>query len=116
MRKCLKVTLQAMLVVGLGATQIMTFAPIVQAADLAVTTVKKARVIHHKRQHLVRDYDGTPVIVRLGPPVAVRSFDGTSVVARQRYHQPVEGPQPLYYFNGEPVRSAYLIRRARFAF
>jgi hypothetical protein len=35
---------------------------------------------------------------------------------RQRYHQPVEGPQPLYYFNGQPVRSAYLIRRARFAF
>jgi hypothetical protein len=115
MRKCLKVILQAALVVGFGATEIVAFAPVVQAADLGVTTVRKARV-HHKRLHLVRDYDGTPVIVRLGPPVAVRSYDGTSVVMRQRYHQPVEGPQPLYYFNGQPVRSAYVIRRARIAF
>ena len=116
MRKCLRVILQATLVAGLGATQIVALAPVVQAADLGVTTVRKARVIHHKRMHLVRDYDGTPVIVRLGPPVTVRSFDGSSAVVRQRYHQPVEGPQPLYYFNGQPVRSAYLIRRARFAF
>jgi len=104
MRICLK----AILLVGLAAMPMMSCEPAVQAADLGVTTAKKARVIHHNRLGLVRDYDGTPVVVHLGP--AVRSPDG-AVIVRQRAHIPVAGPQPLYYFNGEPVRSAYIVIR-----
>ncbi len=102
--------LTAILLVGLGATQIVASAPAVQAADLGVTTVKKARVIHHKRLKVVRDYDGTPVVVYRGPPVVVRNYDGTTRVVHERYHQPVTGPEPRYYFNGQPVRSAVFIR------
>ena len=104
MRKYLK----AILVAGLAATPIIAWGFAVQAADLGVTT----RVIHHKRLGLVRDYDGTPVIVHRGPAVAVRGYDGTSVVVHERYHQPVDGPQPRYYFNGQLVRAGtYVIRR-----
>jgi hypothetical protein len=103
MRKYLK----AILVVGLAAAPIVACGPAVEAADLGVTT----RVIHHQRLRLVRDYDGTPVIVHRGPAVAVRNYDGTSVIVHERYHQPVAGPQPHYYFNGQPVRSVYVLRR-----
>ena len=102
MRKCLK----AILLVGLVAAPIATSVPAVQAADLGVT-------IHHKRLRLVRDYDGAAVVVHLGR--AVRSPDGT-VVVLERFHQPVFGPLPLYYFNGQPVLNRYVLRRNYIAF
>jgi len=102
MRKSLK----AILLVGLAAAPIAASGPTVQAADLGVT-------IHHKRLRLVRDYDGTAVVVHLGR--TVRNPDGT-VVVLERVHQPVLGPQPLYYFNGQPVRNRYVLRRNYIAF
>src|SRR5262245_22164607 len=100
MQRCLK----AVLLVGLAAAPNAAPGPAVQAADLGVTV--NSRVMHHRR--LVRDYDGTPIVVHVGR--AVRSYDGT-VVLRERFHQPVYGPEPLYYFTGEPVRDRYVRRR-----
>lgn len=63
------------------------------AADLNVTTKSEDRVVIRKKRVavLVRDYDGTPVLVRRGPP-------GTLV------HVPVLGAAPSRYFNGQPVQ------------
>jgi hypothetical protein len=94
------------LLLRLFAIPMLTAAPSVQAADLGVTPVKRA---HHKRLHVVRDYDGTPVVVYRIAPVTVRGFYGEPIVLSDLYHRPVFGPQPAYYFNGQPVLPNYPI-------
>jgi hypothetical protein len=66
------------------------------AADLAVRPAVRAAV-HHHRLSVVRDYDGTPVVMR-------RRADGAI--------DAVFAPRatPRYYLNGEPVSARYAIR------
>ena len=81
-------------------------APSVSAADLGVTRVKKVRVVHHKkvvrRSPLVRDYDGTAVVVRRSR-VVVRNYDGTLLVTHRYEVAPVTGATPSRYMNGQPA-------------
>ena len=76
--------LKALLVFGFGAMQILAAAPDGLAADLAVTPSHRARVhvIHHGRL-MLRDYDGTPIVLgRYVPirPVLLSGYDGIAVV------------------------------------
>jgi hypothetical protein len=84
----------------LGAALILSAAPDVMAADLD-TTVKKVRVAH-RGYRAVRDYDGTPVIVRRTRMVAVRD-DGVVVMEPRLEHIPVLRATPRTYLNGQPV-------------
>jgi hypothetical protein len=82
-------------------------APSVSAADLAVKSVRKASVrVVHRRSPVVRDYDGTPIMVRARPAV-MSGYDGTLQVTRQYEAIPVVGAQPRYYLNGQPVLPNY---------
>jgi hypothetical protein len=101
--------LLALLVVGFFATELLAGASSVMAADIAVTRVSKAPVRAYKRLKVVRDYDGTPVVVRRGRLLGP-GYDGSPTTMSALYHAPVMRPQPLYYFNGQPVRSYHLVR------
>lgn len=105
MRKCLS----AFLVLAVGA-MFVPAAPSALAADLGVTKSKKARYHAPKRLRVVRDYDGTPVVVHRIRPVKVVGPYGLVVVQGEYYHQRVVRPQPLYYFNGQPVMSRLVLR------
>ena len=60
----------ALLLVSVGTVHLLEAAPSALAADVAVTRTKPVpvRVIHH-RSRVVRDYDGTPIILRARPMV-----------------------------------------------
>jgi hypothetical protein len=83
------------MMLSFAVTLIAAF-PSARAADLSVGPAR-VHVAHHARLRLVRDYDGTPILIRPRP-------DGTAdaiVVPRA---------QPLYYLNGEPVSGRHFIR------
>ena len=84
----------------LGVALVVSAVPEVTAADLDVT-VKKVRVAH-RGYRAVRDYDGTPVIVRRTRMVAVRG-DGVVVMEPRLEHIPVLRATPRTYLNGQPV-------------
>jgi hypothetical protein len=98
MRTCLK----ALLIAGFCAAQIHAAPPAALAADLAVTPVKKV----HKRGRVVRDYDGTPIVLRRVRPMVARTYDGTLVLAHHHLYEAVPVPRaiPRRYLNGQPVR------------
>jgi len=102
--------LKALLLAGFGTILMLEAAPSVSAADLGVTRVKKVRVVHHKkvvrRSPLVRDYDGTAVVVRRSR-VVVRNYDGTLLVTHRYEVVPVTGATPSRYMNGQPVLPNY---------
>jgi len=96
--------LKAALLFGLGAMQVLAPAPEILAADLAVTAPKRA-VVHHKRLRVVRDYDGTPIVLRRAAPMLVRGYDGTTLVRSPFYVAvPMMRATPARYLNGQPVR------------
>jgi hypothetical protein len=99
-------SLQALLLIGFGLMQIPAAAPDASAADLSVTRKKaSARVIHRHRVRVVRDYDGTPIVLRRARPMWVRDLDGTTrVVHHLSNAYPVDSAMPRTYLNGEPVR------------
>src|SRR5687767_3346197 len=104
--------LKALSLLGLGAMLMLPATPEARAADLEVTPTKVRAV---KRARVVRDYDGTPVIVRHTRVVALLP-DGTTLVQPRIEMVPVMGAAPRYYFNGEPVlplrpRYSLVIRR-----
>jgi hypothetical protein len=98
----MRTSLKAVLLLGLGAIQTLAAAPEIRAADLAVTAPKRA-VVHH-RLRVVRDYDGTPIVLRRAPPMVVRGPDGVRIV-RSPYlvAHPLQRATPTRYLNGEPV-------------
>ena len=77
------------------------------AADPGTTPAgaTKVRVIKHKRvvHRVVRDYDGTPILLRRRPMV-LRDHGGARVVLNTEETIPLQRPTPRYYFNGQPVR------------
>jgi hypothetical protein len=103
-RLIMQTSLKALLIVGFGALLTVQAAPSVLAADLAVTPVKK-RVILHQRSRIVRDLDGTPIIVRRARPMVVRAYDGTVIVRPLYENISVRSAAvlPRYYLNGQPV-------------
>src|SRR5262245_19205222 len=98
MRTCL----HAIVLFGFGAALLLEATPGVQAADLETT---RTRVVHHKRAihgRIVRDYDGTAVLLR--PARTVRYFGaGSPVVLGMAETIPLERAEPRYYLNGQPV-------------
>jgi hypothetical protein len=106
-------TLQALLLSALAVTLALPAAPEASAADLGVRPRKAVRVIHH-RVRVVRDYDGTPIVLRRARPLVVRDHDGTTRVVR-----PLAEAWPVYaapgrYLNGEPVQPITRPRYVRF--
>jgi hypothetical protein len=101
-------TAATLLLVCFGIVPILDIAPSASAADLAVQSVRKVVRGHHKRTiaRIVRDLDGTPIIVRRVPAVVLSSY-GAPVLTPQYEAIPVSRPQPKYYLNGEPVLPPY---------
>lgn len=86
------------------------------AADLDATPLKpaKVRVIHPKRLAVVRDYDGTPVVMRPVRRVVLRGDDAAVMTAPRYVMLPAPRAIPARYLNGEPVRPTNrLLRRWR---
>jgi len=79
----------ALLLLGLGASVVAMTATEALAADLSASPAARTT---HRRLHVVRDYDGTPVMFR--NDVAI----------------PVPRAQPLFYLNGQPVASDARVR------
>lgn len=100
----MKAYLKASLLAVFATTAMLEAVPGVSAADLALKSVKKVsvRAVHHKTL-VVRDLDGTPIILRRARPAVLRSYDGALLASPQYEAIPVERPQPSYYLNGEPV-------------
>ena len=103
----MRTSLKALLLIGFCATQVLPGAASVLAADLAVTSVKRAavRVIHH-RSAVVRDYDGT-MVIRRARRVVVQNYDGTALVSTQYDLYPVQRGAGTRYLNGQPVLPHY---------
>ena len=100
----MRTSLKAILIVGLGALLMLEAAPSVSAADLAVTRIKK-RVVVDRHIRIVRDLDGTPIIVRRARPIVMTGYDGTVVVRHLYENISVRSAAvlPRYYLNGQPV-------------
>jgi hypothetical protein len=107
--------MKALLGFGLGSAQMLAVAPAVRAADVDLTPVKKAsvrvikrvKVVHRVRT--VRDYDGTPVVIRVAPPRLQRD-------ALRLLYETIPAPRatPRYYLNGQPVMpTTAVLRRYR---
>lgn len=100
MRGCLK----AIVFLAVGLMPMTLVPPEVSAADLTVTRGKQVkRVVHRHRARVVRDYDGTPIVLRRARPMVVREFDGTTRVVRPLGNAYPVIAEPGTYFNGEPV-------------
>lgn len=79
----------------LASVIVLTTAGIgVDAADLALTPRQKAgaHIVLHQHLRVVRDFDGTPVVMRRLPHSRLYA---TYVVERAT---------PSHYFNGQPVQ------------
>ena len=111
----MRIFLQALVVLGLGATHMLAATPAVLAADVALTppnkatvrVIKRVKAIHRVR--IVRDYDGTPIVLRVAPPWLQRD-------AAPLLYETVPAPRavPRYYLNGQPVRpTTAVLRRYR---
>jgi hypothetical protein len=99
----MQTSLKVLSIAGLGALLLLPAAPSVSAADLGVT-IKKRVIIHH-RSRIVRDLDGTPIIVRRARPLMMTGYDGTVVVRHLYENISVRSAAvlPRYYLNGQPV-------------
>jgi hypothetical protein len=94
--------LKVFLLLGLATIEVLTAVPSVSAADLAVTHVKRKASVHAVQHRLVRDLDGTPIILRRARTAALGNY-GAPLVNSLYEAIPVSRPQPSYYLNGEPV-------------
>jgi hypothetical protein len=103
--------LKALLVLGFLASSIIAAPPDAAAADLALTPAKKS---HPKRLRVVRDYDGTPIMLRRAHPIVVRGYNGAALAHHHLYEAiPVPRAIPARYLNGQPVRPTDRILYAR---
>ncbi len=99
-------------VVALAAAQTLAAAPAVLAADVALTAprkatvrvIKRVKVIHRVRT--VRDYDGTPIVIRVAPPWLQRD-------ASRLLYETIPAPRatPRTYLNGQPVNPTTAVLR-----
>ena len=89
---------KALLILGFGIAQMPAAPPQALAADAALTPGgKSVRVIHH-RSRVVRDYDGTPIVLRVAPAHLQRGDGSVLEIAI-----PAPRAVPRTYLNGEPV-------------
>ena len=80
----MRTPLKAFLVLFLAVMMMPAAVPEVEAADLGVTRVKKARIHAVRyRSPIIRDYDGTLIVLRRYHPtyLVARGFDGAPIVA-----------------------------------
>jgi len=95
----MRISPKALLAVGFGVLLLQGLSN-ASAADLGVK--RHARVHHHYRSVVVRDYDGS-LVVRRVHRVVVQNYDGTSVVTLRSDLYPVDRGAGRRYLNGEPV-------------
>src|SRR5262245_48965932 len=93
--------------VALVAAPLFASMSAARAADLSVTT--KKRVVHARRAHVVRDYDGTPIVVRR---IVVRQGDTAVVMMATEW---VQRATPHRYLNGQPVWPTTAVRSFGFS-
>lgn len=95
----MRASLKFVLGIGLCAIQMGVTASIGYAADLRVKpAVHHVRVIHRAHVRVVRDYDGTPIVLRRSHfPVGVYEADWA------------QRASPTRYLNGQPVRSYFVL-------
>ena len=92
----------AILIVGIAATQILASNSDVLSADLHPRSART----HYRAARVVADYDGTAIYLRRARPML--AYDG-SQVRRDLYdaypvldiYNPRMGPQPNRYFTGQ---------------
>jgi hypothetical protein len=96
----MRISMKAIVVAGFGAALLLPAGPAAMAADVELTAPRKVvRVVKRVRLvRTVRDYDGTPVAVRIAPPWLQREASRPLLE-----HVPVPRAVPRYYFNGQPV-------------
>lgn len=103
----MRTSLKALLLAGFGITLMLPAAPPVAAADLSLQRVKRVAVRHvHHRSPVVRDYDGTPIVIRRRA-VVVSDADGVVRMSAQYEAIPMPAAQPRRWLNGEPVLPNY---------
>ena len=104
----MQTSLKALSIFGLSALLLLPAAPSVSAADLGLRPIKKRVNIHH-RSRIVRDLDGTPIIVRRARPLMFTGYDGTIVLRHLYENISVRSAAvlPRYYLNGQPVLPSY---------
>ena len=99
----MRTSMKALVVLGFGAALMLPAAPPALPANLDLTqpkkvvrVVKRVKVIHRVRT--VRDYDGTPIVIRVAPPWLQRD------AARQRdENHPPPRAVPRAYIKRQPV-------------
>ncbi len=109
----MRTSLKALVVLGFGAALMLPAAPPALAANLDLTqprkvvrVVKRVKVV---RVRTVRDYDGTPIVIRVAPPWLQRD-------ASRLLYETVPAPRavPRTYLNGQPVMpTTAVLRRYR---
>ena len=107
--------MRALVVAAVAVIAVPTATTVVRAADLTVAPVKR-HVVHHRhvRARLVRDYDGTAILIRRARPTLARpplirpdaAYDVAVYDVARRLDEtvPVPGAMPSRYLNGQPVR------------
>ena len=103
--------IKAFVALSFGAALMLPAAPPAVAADAELTAPRKVvRVVKRARLvRTVRDYDGTPVVVRVAPPWLQRDASRPMLE-----HVPVTRATPRTYFNGQPVLpTTAVLRRYR---
>ena len=94
-----------LLTMAVTISAFIAFVPSADAADLKVTAEQSLKriAVTKIRHRVVRDYDGTPVLVRPGPKMLIASGTGSLRLVSTYVHVPVMRAVPSRYFNGEPV-------------
>ena len=107
----MRTSIKALVVLGFGSALMLPAAPLALAANLDLTepkkvvrVVKRVKVIHRVRT--VRDYDGTPIVIRVAPPWLQRD-------ASRLLYETVPAPRavPRTYLNGQPVMPTTAVLR-----
>ena len=107
--------LKAFLLIMLGFIQMLAVTSDGLAADLRVSPqTRRAHAIHHARAWLVRDYDGTSILLRPTRATVLRRYDGTIISAGRLDAYWDQRALPPRYLNGQPVRTADIFRIAAY--
>jgi len=102
--------LKALPIMVLAIIQVVAVTSDGLAANLSVSP--HPRRAHHARAWLVRDYDGTSILLRGARAALIRSYDGTVITRGRLDAYWSQRALPPRYLNGQPVRTAYIERLA----
>jgi hypothetical protein len=93
-------SLKAFVLLGLGAT--LASASSASAADLSLHPSARQHAIHRGYVRAVRDYDGTPIVLRRVRAFIRPGYDDVPLVSYEAFW--AMRASPTRYLNGQPVR------------